>query len=873
MSSRLSLTRLAGGLPVAIAAVFGCGLSLVAERLLHRRNRRRLLKELADVAEPRAKALREQILKSMEVLHSIASFHATRSEISREEFRSFVRAALTRQPELQALSWDPRVSQKDRPAWEARARADGFSNFCFTEKEERNAILPASSRKEYYPVFFLETFENNELALGFDVCSEKVRRRALEHARDTGGASATEPLRLAQEQASQLGFLVFQPVYRGDSRTLEQRRNNLAGFAVAVFRICDLVEPSLIELNDRGFGVTIEDEADGAIIYQRQGNRLAEIPAWSTRLNIADRNWVLKIYASVEFCQSRAHARPWWAAAAGLTITTLAAAYLWRESRRTAEIAEKIKEATVDLSAEILERRRAESALERAKAGLDLRVRERTAELATANSSLLEEVVIRKQAEAEAAAANEAKSEFLANMSHEIRTPMNSILGYSQILERDAGLSPFQRDALATISSSCDHLLHLINDILDLSKIDAGRMEVANSDFDLAALAYEVAAFFQNGCEEKLIGLRTVGLEEHAGLCVRGDEGKLRQVLINLLGNAVKFTAVGCVTLRITKAGKKRWRFEVEDTGPGIAPDLLRRIFDPFQQGPEAKGKGGTGLGLAIAHRQVKIMGGALQVRSTLGRGSVFAFDIELPPATTRRKISRDELTAVERIVAGTKVRALVVDDIVENREVLSLMLTLIGCDVEVAKSGEEALDQLGQRQPDIVFLDMRLPGLSGLETARRIVREWDSKIKLVAMSASALEHERERYLKAGCDDFVAKPFRAERIYRCLRNLLDIKFILKEKTSHQPEPDSSIDLGQLALCEDLALRLSTAAELHSATVIKSCLQEVEQLGPSGVRLAQHLRQFLASYDMKTIQRIVAQIPVLPEAVPERNSDS
>jgi signal transduction histidine kinase/CheY-like chemotaxis protein len=873
MSSRLSLTRLAGGLPVAIAAVFGCGLSLVAERLLHRRNRRRLFKELADVAEPRAKALREQILKSMEVLHSIASFHATRSEISREEFRSFVRAALTRQPELQALSWDPRVSQKDRPAWEARARADGFSNFCFTEKEERNAILPASSRKEYYPVFFLETFENNELALGFDVCSEEVRRRALEHARDTGGASATEPLRLAQEQASQLGFLVFQPVYRGDSRTLEQRRNNLAGFAVAVFRICDLVEPSLIELNDRGFGVTIEDEADGAIIYQRQGSRLAEIPAWSTRLNIADRNWVLKICASVEFCQSRAHARPWWAAAAGLTITTLAAAYLWRESRRTAEIAEKIKEATVDLSAEILERRRAESALERAKAGLDLRVRERTAELATANSSLLEEVVIRKQAEAEAAAANEAKSEFLANMSHEIRTPMNSILGYSQILERDAGLSPFQRDALATISSSCDHLLHLINDILDLSKIDAGRMEVANSDFDLAALAYEVAAFFQNGCEEKLIGLRTVGLEEHAGLCVRGDEGKLRQVLINLLGNAVKFTAVGCVTLRITKGGKKRWRFEVEDTGPGIAPDLLRRIFDPFQQGAEAKGKGGTGLGLAIAHRQVKIMGGALQVRSTPGRGSVFAFDIELPPATTRRKISRDELTAVERIVAGTKVRALVVDDIVENREVLSLMLTLIGCDVEVAKSGEEALDQLGQRQPDIVFLDMRLPGLSGLETARRIVREWDSKIKLVAMSASALEHERERYLKAGCDDFVAKPFRAERIYRCLRNLLDIKFILKEKTSHQPEPDSSIDLGQLALCEDLALRLSTAAELHSATVIKSCLQEVEQLGPSGVRLAQHLRQFLASYDMKTIQRIVAQIPVLSVAVPERNSDS
>jgi signal transduction histidine kinase/CheY-like chemotaxis protein len=864
MSSRHSSSRLVSSLPVAIATVSGCALSLVAERLLNRRNRRRLLEELADVAESRAKALREQILKSMEVLHSIASFHATRAEISREEFRAFVRAALTRQPELQALSWDPRVSRKERPAWEAQARADGFPNFRFTEKEAKNTILPALSRNEYYPVFFLEALEKNELALGFDVCSEEVRRRALENARDTGRATATAPLRLAQEKASQLGFLVFQPVYRGESKTLEQRRANLVGFAVAVFRICDLVEPSLCELSDRGLSVAIEDEADGRAIYERPGGHPSELPAWSTQLIVADRSWTLEIKASVEFCRSRAHARPWWAAAAGLTLTSLAAAYLWRESRRTAEIAAKVKEATIDLSTEINERRRAEFELERAKRGLDVRVRERTAELATANSSLLEEIVIRKQAEATAAAASKAKSEFLANMSHEIRTPMNSILGYSQILERDAGLSPFQRDALATISSSCDHLLHLINNILDLSKIDAGQMELAMSDFDVAALAYEVAAFFQNACEEKLIGLRTAGLSEQTGVFVRGDEGKLRQILINLLGNAVKFTATGCVTLRISKEGKRRWRFEVEDTGPGIPPELQERIFEPFQQGPEAKEKGGTGLGLAIAKRQVKVMGGTLRVRSTPGQGSVFSLAIDLPPATARRVMPRDEFAAVERIAAGVKVCALVVDDIEENRNVLSLMLRLIGCEVKVAKNGEEALDLIRGDPPDIVFLDMRLPGMSGLETAVRIVREKDATIKLVAMSASALEHERERYLKAGCDDFVAKPFRAERIYRCLRNLLDVRFVLKPKPNDQPEPELSIDLGQLALGEDLAQRLSTAAELHSATVLKSCLIEVEQLGPSGVRLAQHLRQFLASYDMKTIQRVVAQIPVLSE---------
>jgi signal transduction histidine kinase/CheY-like chemotaxis protein len=861
MSSRLSSSRLSSSLPVIAATVLGSAISLSAERVLRRRNRRRLLEDLANAAEPRAKALREQILRSMEVLHSIASLHATRAETSREEFRAFVRAALVRQPELQALSWDPRVPRKQRATWEARARAEGFPDFNFTEKEARNAILPASRRHEYYPVYFLETLEKNELALGFDVYSEKLRRRALEKARDTGRVTATAPLRLAQEKGSQLGFLVFQPVYRSESRTLEERRVNLTGFAVAAFRICDLVKPSLSELKDRGLAVTIVDAADGRVIYECAAGRPAVLPAWSSRLDVADRTWILEIRASVEFRRSREHARPWWAATVGFTLTGLAAAYLWREGRRSAEIAHKIKEATIDLSAEILERRRAEAELERAKEGLDLRVKERTAELATANSTLLEEIVIRKEAEVAAAAASKAKSEFLANMSHEIRTPMNSILGYSQILKRDAELTRFQRDALATISSSCDHLLNLINNILDLSKIDAGRMELTISEFDLTDLCYEVAALFQNACEEKGIGLRTICPHENAGVFVRGDGGKLRQVLINLLGNAVKFTNKGRITLRISVDEAGRYQFEIDDTGPGIPRELEERMFEPFQQGAHSHRIGGTGLGLAIAERQVKIMGGVLRVRSSPGAGSVFYFGLDLPPASMRRHISRDEFAAVERIAPGRIVRALVVDDIAENREVLSVTLTLIGCDVSVARGGEEALACIRSFRPEIVFLDMRLPGMSGLDAALRIVQEWGTEVKLVAMSASALAHERERYLKAGCDDFVSKPFREERIYRCLAHLLDVKFVFREKPKNQSEPEGSIDLGQLSLSEDLADRLATAAELHSATVLKSCLQEVEQLGTPGVRLAQHLRGFLASYDMRTIQRIVAQIPV------------
>jgi signal transduction histidine kinase/DNA-binding response OmpR family regulator len=871
MSSGPSSPRLATGLPVIAAAVLGCALSITAERVLARRNRRRLLDDLTDLAEPRAKAIREQILRSLEVLRSIASFHATRAEMSRNEFRAFVRAALLRQPELQALSWDPRVPREQRPFWEARARAEGFPDFNFTEKESENTILPASTRHEYYPVYFLETLEKNQIALGFDVRSEELRRRALEKARDTGCVTATSPLRLAQEKDSQLGFLVFQPVYRSECRSVEERRANLAGFAVAAIRICDFLEPSLRELVGRGLNARIKDATDGKLIYRSAGGRSVEFPPWSTRLEVADRIWIVEIAASEEFCRSRERTRSWWAAAIGLAITGLAATYLWRESRRAAEIAQKVKAATIDLSAEILERRRAEADLERAKENLDRRVRERTAELATANSSLLQEIGIRKEAEATAAAASKAKSEFLASMSHEIRTPMNSILGYSQILRRDAELTPFQRDALATISSSCDHLLNLVNNILDISKIDAGRMELTISEFDLAALIYDVIALFQNACEEKRIGLRAVGLDEHAGIFVRGDERKLRQVLINLLGNAVKFTQRGSITLRISSHEKSRRQFEIEDTGPGISLEDQERIFEPFQQGTQAHQSGGSGLGLAIAQRQVKIMGGVLRLRSIPGEGSVFYFALDLPSASARRITLHDEFAAVERIVPGKEVRALVVDDIPENREVLSLSLTLIGCHVSVAKDGEEALERLRSLRLHIVFLDMRLPGMSGLETARKISEEWGADVKLVAMSASALEHERERYLKAGCDDFVSKPFRVERVYRCLANLLDVKFVTKETPHNQSEPEGSIDLGQLTLDEDLAQRLATAAELHSATVIKSCLREVEQLGAPGVRLAQHLRKFLASYDMKTIQRVVAQIPVQTATEQQPNS--
>ena len=738
--------------PKLLVLLVGATFSALTSMLLHRTETRELRDAVEQVAKDRAEVLRAQVMRSMEVLHGIGALYAARGEVSRVEFRAFVADAFARQPELQALAWDPRVPGAEREARERRAHEEGFPAFHFTEEKPDGTLSTATTRDEYSPVYFLETLQRNAAAFGFDVGSDRCRREALEKARDSGLPTATAPVRLAQEQRSQRGFLVVHPLYRGTPETVAQRREQLTGFAVAVFRIGDLVEASLRAAGDKGIAVSIADAAEGNTIYRQEGTRRA-LASWTTFLEVAQRQWRLVFEPVAAFRTAPFHWQSRAALAAGLVLTGLLAAYLWSDARRTDE-------------------------------------------LARSNAALL--------------SASRAKSEFLANMSHEIRTPMNAILGYAQILLRGGALHPFQRDALATISNSSDHLLRLINEILDLSKIDAGRMELTPSDFDLVALVRELTAMFQHPCEEKHLGLRIDGLESERALVVRGDEGKLRQVLINLLGNAVKFTERGRVTLSLASVENGAWKFEVSDTGMGIPADAQRTIFKPFQQGPGVRGKGGTGLGLTIAQRQVALMGGALDVRSDPGAGGTFFFTIPLPaaiargPAATRR---------IERLAAGCKVRALVVDDIRENREVLSTMLANI-----------------------------------------------DFGLKVVATSDSALEHERETYLRAGCDEFVAKPFRAERIYAALRHLLGVGFEY-ETVPADAEAAPMLDLRRIALPEDLVVRLVMAAELHSATVLKNCLREVEQTGPSGQRLAEHLRGFMASYDMETIQKTVAQIPV------------
>jgi PAS domain S-box-containing protein len=498
---------------------------------------------------------------------------------------------------------------------------------------------------------------------------------------------------------------------------------------------------------------------------------------------------------------------------------------------------------------DITERKRAHEALE-------IRVKERTAELARSNAALVTEIAERKRAEDAAASASKAKSAFLAHMSHEIRTPLNAILGYAQILRRDRSLQPRQKEAIETIASSGNHLFNLIDEVLDLSKIEAGRMELQCVDFDLIELIARMEGMFRHRCEQKRLRLIVdpPAPSENRARIVQGDEGKLRQVLINLLGNAVKFTDRGEVRLSVTRGPQDACQFEVADTGIGITTEEQAEIFKPFQQGHSGATKGGTGLGLAISDRYIQLMGGRLGAESAPGKGARFFFTLSLPESAAQGRASASAGDCIMRLPAGRRVTALVVDDIKENRAVLAGMLTDIGCEVMVAESAARAIDLAAQENPDIIFMDIWMPTMNGIDAARHILRQ-SPQARIVAHSASAFDHEQNRYLDAGFDDFFAKPFRYERVCECLTSLLGIE--LEPEPCAAPHEPAGMPI---LLPEALASRLRIAAEIHNVTELRACIEEVAAL-PDGREMAACLGAWAAGYQMDKIIAALASEPL------------
>ena len=465
--------------------------------------------------------------------------------------------------------------------------------------------------------------------------------------------------------------------------------------------------------------------------------------------------------------------------------------------------------------------------------------------------ALQTEIAVRKRAEEAAAAASLAKSAFLASMSHEIRTPMNAILGYAQILERDPTMRGMHREALQTVLSSGNHLLGLIDDVLEISKIEAGRAELRQAEFDLESLLHDVAGMFRQRCRQKGLAL-VVDDSTGRGRRVTGDERKLRQVLINLLGNAVKFTDKGSVALRVRAEASDRYRFEVSDTGIGIAAEARSAIFEAFNQGPVDHQRGGSGLGLAICRQQIELMGGTLDVTSSRDRdesGSTFSFAVSLGAPAQFDVHASDGADSNLSLAPGRCVRAIVVDDIIENRDVLARMLIETGCEVRTAETGAEAMAQMETLPADILFVDIMMPGMDGIETARQLRRRFGAMdFKLVAASASALSHERQEYLDAGFHGFLSKPVRYGRINRLLGDLLSVELVPKPAA----RPPANHDQASTGLPQVLRERLLNAAAQYRITELKECINEIEGLEIRPKDLADALRRCVRRYDMEGI---------------------
>ncbi len=479
------------------------------------------------------------------------------------------------------------------------------------------------------------------------------------------------------------------------------------------------------------------------------------------------------------------------------------------------------------------------------------------------SNAIVEEKLVKEKEKSEAA--NLAKSEFLANMSHELRTPLNAILGFSQLMTRDSDISSEQLGHLETIGRSGEHLLSLINDVLEFSKIEAGRIDLNKENFDFHRLLLGLEEMFRLRGQQKGLSLEFEWGND-VPRTIRADQNKLRQILINLLGNAVKFTESGGITLSVRRKelGNRRQtdtcflHFEVVDTGMGISSEEESKIFDTFFQADTSQlSQQGTGLGLPISQKFVDLLGGTLTVESGVGRGTCFTFCI---PVELAEVADSDTPQLKRKVIALAEnqpnYRLLVVEDNENNRNLLVKLLQSVGFEVQEAVNGQEAIEKWQKWQPHLIWMDMRMPVMDGYEATEIITSKMSqskcgSDTKIIALTASAFEKDRLKVLTHGANDFVSKPFREFDIFEMVSKYLGVRYVYEvDQVSSKSElgtekiNDKNMTESIKTLPGKAIAMLVEAAELSDVVMID---QVIEDIGYQNKQLANGLSQLAENY--------------------------
>lgn len=488
---------------------------------------------------------------------------------------------------------------------------------------------------------------------------------------------------------------------------------------------------------------------------------------------------------------------------------------------------------------------------------LEQHVLERTAALEKNNHELQKMSIVLEKTKNDAEAANRSKSIFLANMSHELRTPMNAVLGFSRLMQNDKGLSSEQKENLEIINRSGNNLLKLINDILDMAKIESGRIELKNEVFDLSVLIKDIIDLMQERAEKKFLQL-TLDKSSSFPRVIYSDPGKIRQILFNLLGNAIKCTDSGGIVLRLNVQTDNKTTcliFKIEDTGRGISQTDLPQIFNSFKQVGVQSLQNGSGLGLAITKQYVELMKGNVSVSSELRKGSVFKVVIPVERVSENAviKLSHEIINTVIGLKPGQgNFRILIVEDQLENRLLLQRILESVGFNVRVANNGSQGLDLYTQWKPDFIWMDRRMPVMDGIEATEKIRKlPGGDKVKIVAVTASVFEQERLRLIEAGVNDIVNKPFHDEDIFACLAKHLKLKYIYDatadENEVSEEQNISAKDLSVVPI--DILSELANAVTLLD---IEQSLFVIDKIQLIDTVLAEQLKQLVENFDFQSI---------------------